>query len=407
MQEVVMARVESYSQFGGIHHETAALTNVLAAQGVKAPHTDQPFSEAMLLGIGGGLGAGYILWEFKDHRGMVGAKVLVFGWQNRWQYTMQFYENLCSRINIKAVFHETGSQKVAAKQLDDALNAGQPVVAWVDQAQMPYLNLPKSLEGHMGQLISIYGTEDGDVLVDDLAAKPFRVPVEVMASARARIGSYKNRLLVPEIKGEIDLPQAIMMGLQDEIDHLNKDSDSFSLPTFQKWGKMMTHPKNAKGWPVVFADRRGLFGALASVYDGIELLGTGGGGMRGLYADFLEEAATIVDRPALAEAASHYRNLATRWTAFAETVLPDNIEPLREIKAVLRQQNDLLMREGGQAVDALKPFSIRLGELYRQYNRDFPMSDAEIDTHFKTIGDELLSLYEAEKAALKVLEAAI
>ena len=30
-----MARVESYSQFGGIHHETAALTNVLVAQGVK------------------------------------------------------------------------------------------------------------------------------------------------------------------------------------------------------------------------------------------------------------------------------------------------------------------------------------------------------------------------------------
>jgi hypothetical protein len=404
---MMMVRVANYTQFGGIHPETASLTNVLAAQGVKAPHTNQPFTEAMLLGIGGGLGAGYILWEFKAHRGMVAAKVLVFGWQNRWQYTMQFYENLCSRINIKAVFHDTGSQKAAAKQLDDALNAGQAVVAWVDQAQMPYLHLPQSLEGHMGHFIAIYGIEDGDVLVDDLAAKPFRVPVEVMASARARIGSYKNRLLVPAVQGEIDLPQAIISGLQDEIGHLNKDSDSFSLPTFQKWGKMMTHPKNAKGWPVVFADRRGLYGALASIYEGIELLGTGGGGMRGLYADFLEEAAPIIDRPGLSEAATHYRNLAGRWSAFAETVLPDSIEPLREIKTMMCQQHDLLMREGGQAVDTLKPFSIRLGELYRQYNRNFPMSDAEIDTLFKSMGDELLSLYEAEKAALKVLEAAI
>src|SRR5687767_11796816 len=120
-----MARVESYSQFGGTHPETASLTNVLAAQGVKAPHTHQPFTEAMLLGIGGGLGAGYILWEFKEHRTEHSAKVLVFGWQNRWQYPMQYYENLCSRINMKAVFHDTGSQKAAAQHLDDALNAGQ------------------------------------------------------------------------------------------------------------------------------------------------------------------------------------------------------------------------------------------------------------------------------------------
>lgn len=397
-----MVTITGYTHFGGKHAETAALTNVLRAGGVRSPQNDQPYSEAMLLGIGGGLGAGYILWEFKEH----GAKVLVFGWQNRWQYTIQFYEKLCKRIRVTPVFKETGSQKAAAGQLNEALEAGQAVVAWVDWAQMPYLQLPKSLEGHLGHFVAIYGIEDGEVLVDDLAAKPFRVPVETMASARARIGSYKNRLLLTTSEGEPDLAAAILTGLQDQVEHLSQPSDSFSLPTFQKWGKMMTHPKNAKGWPVVFANRRGLYGALKSVYEGVELVSTGGGGMRGLYADFLDEAAGIVNLN-LGEVAQVYRSLATQWSAFAESALPDTSEPLRETKALMRQRYDLLMTQGGDGVDAMRVLTERLGGLYDQHKHNFPMSDAEINTLFSTMGEQLAALYKAEVAALAALKEAV
>lgn len=205
-----MVTISAYTHFGGTNAETAALTNILRAQGMRSPHNGQPFSEALLLGIGGGLGAGYILWEFKEHR----VKVLVFGWQNRWQYPVQFYEKLCGRIRVTPAFRETGSQKAAVQQLDEALVAGHPVVAWVDRAQMPYLQLPKALEGHLGHFVAIYGIEDGMVLVDDLAAKPFRVPIETIASARARIGSYKNRLLLVTANGEPDLPGAIWLAFR-------------------------------------------------------------------------------------------------------------------------------------------------------------------------------------------------
>ncbi len=57
--------LDVYTQYGGQHPHTAALKNILAYYGVKAPHTGEPFTEAMLLGIGG-LGAGYILWEFGE-----------------------------------------------------------------------------------------------------------------------------------------------------------------------------------------------------------------------------------------------------------------------------------------------------------------------------------------------------
>jgi hypothetical protein len=353
----------------------------------------------MVLGIGGGLGAGYILWEFKEHD----AKVIVLGWQNRWQYTVRFYETLCTRINVLPTIFETGSRQAAAEQLNQALNNGQAVIAWVDRAQMPYLQLPKSLEGHMGHLIAIYGIQDDEILVDDLAAKPFRVTSEVMASARARIGSYKNRLLLISANGEIDLPRAINSGLQDCVEHLSQSSDSFSLATYKKWGKMMTHRKNAKGWPVVFANRKGLYSALKSIYEGIELVSTGGGGMRGLYADFLDEVADIIN-PNFRDVAKMYRNLSAQWTQFAEAALPDTVEPLRETKTVLRKRYDVLMKQGGDGLNQMQPLTDQLGKLYAENNSNFPMRDAEINILFDSLGEQLLMLYKAEVTALTALK---
>ena len=60
-----------YRMRGGLHPETATLANVLANQGVVSGLTGEPLTEAAILGIGGGLGAGYILWEFQRH-GMPG-----------------------------------------------------------------------------------------------------------------------------------------------------------------------------------------------------------------------------------------------------------------------------------------------------------------------------------------------
>jgi hypothetical protein len=60
----VMA-AQGYKPEGGKHPETATIRNLLAWHGVKAPHTSKPLSEPMVLGIGGGIGACYILSELK------------------------------------------------------------------------------------------------------------------------------------------------------------------------------------------------------------------------------------------------------------------------------------------------------------------------------------------------------
>ena len=52
-------------QFTGRHWETGSIHNALAVQGIKAPHTGQPYSEALLLGVSGGIAFGYFTFEYK------------------------------------------------------------------------------------------------------------------------------------------------------------------------------------------------------------------------------------------------------------------------------------------------------------------------------------------------------
>ena len=160
-----MAILEQYRQFGGAHPVTATLTNVLAAEGAIAPHTGRPFSEAMIFGVGGGLGLGYILWEFKAHA----TANIVLGFRNRWNYPVDYLTQACERLGIRPEFHETGGGKTAAETLADLLAAGRPCLLWVDKAHLPYLYLPASLQGYVSHVIGVCGDDPqvGTILVDD------------------------------------------------------------------------------------------------------------------------------------------------------------------------------------------------------------------------------------------------
>ena len=93
-----------YRLTGGVHPDTHAIAGVLANRGLVDPHTGRPLSEAMVLGVGGGLGAGYILWEFKAHD----LRSLVLGFRNSWQYPDRWAKKTCQRLGVPAAVHECG-----------------------------------------------------------------------------------------------------------------------------------------------------------------------------------------------------------------------------------------------------------------------------------------------------------
>ena len=53
--------------FSGRHSETGSIQNVLALQGITAPHTDETYSEALLLGVSGGVTFGYFTFEYEGY----------------------------------------------------------------------------------------------------------------------------------------------------------------------------------------------------------------------------------------------------------------------------------------------------------------------------------------------------
>jgi hypothetical protein len=397
--------LQNFQQFSGIHPETASLRNTLAYAGVTAPHTGQPYTEAMLLGIGGGLGAGYILFEFKEHN----AKVLVLGFRKEWQYAVRYMQTICDRLNIPAEVLESSGKGAADKHLRETLAAGKPAITWVDKAHLPYYQLPESMKGYTGEIVVVYGVDGDTVLLADLADVGLTVPMAEFVDGRNRIVSYKNRImrLSPDPNATVDLAAAIRAGIHDCIDNLSGPSDSFSLPTLRKWGRLIVDSKNAKGWRKVFADRLGLYSALRSIYENVIQSGHGGDGLRGLYADFLTEAAPVISIPALNDVAATYRALGAQWVDLAQSALPDSSPVLAEAKPLLDQRYSLLQRHGNAAEAEMQPLSDRLQAMSSQYNRDFPLSDSEVDALFETLSGKLLALYDAEVAAVEQLRAAM
>ena len=80
----------------------------------------------------------------------------------------------------------------------------------------------------------------------------------MLAAARGRVVSYKNRLIaIDPARVELDLVPAVREGLRLQVEHLSEKSDSFSLPAWAKWARMVDDTRNKKGWPKVFADGRG------------------------------------------------------------------------------------------------------------------------------------------------------
>lgn len=397
--------IKSYKLLGGKHPETATIKNALAALGVKAPHTGKPFTEAMLLGIAGGLGIGYILWEFKKHA----SAILVMAFQNKWNYPVQFTSNLCKRLGIKPVFKETSGTGAAEKHLKEALDGGTPAIAWVDQFHLPYMHLPETYNGCMGWIVTAYGLDEAGnkVLIDDLGKKPLTLSPDEFAKARARIPSYKNRLLLLEAPQAIDLENAISAGLRDCVNYLGAKSDTFALPAITKWARLMTDTKNPKGWPIVFKKRTGLYITLTSIYEGIMLKNGDGDGLRAMYADFLTEASAAVNKPRLKEIAAQYKKIAKMWANLADSSLPDIVQPFKKTKTLLARKYELLRTQGDAGLTEVAKVSKKLNTLASALTAQFPLSDHQINELFANLQAQLYNIHAAEEKALAELKTVI
>ena len=275
--------------FAGNVPAATALRALLAHRGVRAPHTGHPFSEAMVFGIAGGIGAGVFAFRYEKEDF---SSFFVAG-RHLWEADLIYLQRAAGRFGAETQTQEaTGAQK-GLLQLKELLQAAGPVIAWVD-----------------------------------LADAPITISLGELAVARARIGKQKHRLL--GLTGEpnpIDLAVAIQDGLRACHAGLTKGrSSNFTLEGFRNWGEQLVAP-GKEGWPVKFSAGRNLWRGLTSILDFTEHYGTGGGLTRPLFSDFLQEASQALERPDLAELAERYAELgaagrATRRSGSGSTSSP-------------------------------------------------------------------------------------
>ncbi|OXM53927.1 BtrH N-terminal domain-containing protein [Amycolatopsis alba] len=389
--------MSEYALRGGLQPDVSAVAAVLAHHGVEGPDGQAP-GEALIFAVSGGIGAGYILWDFAHEK----TSTIVFGFRARWQYPQEWLKSTVDRLGLGADLHTTGGKRAAAKRLTADLEAGRPVIVLPDRESLGYWQLPPELSGGGGHFVVAYGEEDGRVLVDDRNLAPLTVDRKTFDTARGRVGSYKN-LLATITPGEVpDWRAAVRGGLTDCARNLSAPSKSFSLPAWGRWAKAMTDERDPKGWPRAFGERRGLVGALFTVWESITPAGMEGGHLRGLFADALTEASGLLELPELAEQASTWRGIAERWAELAEAAVPASAAEFGWMRGLVSAVS-AGVREGDAGQEAAAEAGAEMWKLRTHYDDETPFTDVEARDLFAAMGTMIGDIHTAETAAIREL----
>ena len=387
---------------GGSDPDVAALANVLANARVVGP--EGPLSEELILLVAGGLGAGYILWEFQHDD----SRIVTLGFTNSAQYFDRRLSVAVTRLGLHADWSRTSGAVGAAAELRRELGAGQPVVVWPDWYQIGYWQLPASLDGHGGHPVIAYAEQNGRIHVDDRTLAPLTVPGEDVDRARARVGSYRNAMLAVRsrdsaIPGD-RLRAAVRSGLEDMISHHGGTSDSFAVPAWRKWARMLVASGPAKAWPRVFADGAGLFGALLSVWEGVEPAGMTGGNLRREFAAGLTEAAALLDEPGLGHEALRWVEIAELWHTLAEAAVPTGVPACARARELTAAVTGAVAEGDAGRADRVAAAE-ELWALRDRYAAEPPLSAEEITAILASMSGILGEIYDAEKAGVQRLDA--
>jgi hypothetical protein len=392
-----------YTLRGGLHPDAATVANVLANGGVTRSD-GVPLTEAMVFGVMGGLGAGYILWEFERDD----SRVVTLGFRSQWQYFDRGVRTALERLDVPHEERTTTGARSAARHLDVQLGTGRPAIVWPDHHLIGYWQLPAGLDGHGGHPVVVVGAEHDVVHLDDRTDAVLTVSRDVLDRARGRIGSYRNTLVDPRPHAGPIAPDRLRSAALDGIDQclrqLRGSSTSFALPAWRKWGRLMTDPGHAKGWPSVFADRVGLCGALLSVWEGTSELGMSGGNLRGLYGAFLREAAPLLGIRVDAVTAELDR-AADLWTRLGDVAIGDDpaLARLRDLTVTIRQA---LAADGDAGAAEALAAGVDLWELRTAVDAECPLEDDDIVARFAAMGGLLADIHDTEVRALDALAAA-
>ena len=253
--------------------------------------------------------------------------------------------------------------------------------------------------------VTRFDEEAEEFELDDRSAAPHTLDAGRFRLARHSITSLQHRFLtISPVRAGIDPRRMVLDAISDGVRaQCQPPLRCFGLAGLHTWARMMTRERDAKGWPSLFPRGLPLFRAFRSIFHQIETAGTGGGGFRPLYGDFLIECATVTRTSDFDDMARVYHSLGDAWTALAEAALPNDVPRLAEAKRALRRKYHALEQGGDSAHDEVAATSARLVAIDAEMAHDFPLSEQESKDRLGDLADRLEQLEAAERDALAAL----
>jgi hypothetical protein len=400
-----MPTLKDFTQFEGNYWDTASIRNALDYQGAIAPHTGKPYSEAMLLGISGGITFGYFTFHYQGYDPQVNLLT---------RNTFAPMERIFDRLKLPRDLRRSASANKARQNLIEALEEGYAPIASPDGSLLAY-NAQAYDEANwhtMPLVIYGYEPESNEAYISDRSRVSLTVSADALDRARARIKKDRHSLT---LLGEPDagaLAKAIRQGLEDCVRLMTEkppkgSAKNFGLRALENWADVLA--KTSRGsWAKEYPSGRPLLAALTSAYT---FLGPAFGktvqAERDVYADFLDEAAQVLDSIALPNVADHYRSAGEAWQKLHDSLLPTDTPILSEARDAIDRKTTLFIESGAARLDEIIAERDRLDALKTACETDFPLGESEIADLRANIRDKVLKARAAEETAVMALKAVI
>ena len=286
------------------------------------------FSEAMCFGIGAGLGIWYL-----DFPGLPASRMLHV---RSLDIEAQFFTRMGCNFSWEQSDDPAASEAALCRHIEN----GRPAVIQTDIFYLPYYGSKTHFPGH---LIAVWGYDRNKrefYVTDTERPDPVAVSFADMRKARLirnAIFDLRGNLFAP---ANLTLPPDLPAVLRKAIIHNSRmltDASTHAMGI----GALEKMLDELPGW----SDFTDWQWTARFAYQVIEKRGTGGGGFRLMYADFLEEAADFVPEiaslglvPMMREAALTWQDLAAAFKSASEKDRPDFTEVADQIRNVIRTE---------------------------------------------------------------------
>jgi hypothetical protein len=322
------------------HCESGTVATLLRTRGLD-------LSEPMIFGIGGGLYFIHVPFAKLGGFPLTAYRIM----------PRAIIKNLTKRLGITMHYERFRDPEVGTRRLDELLASGTSVGLQSNIYWLSYFP-PDMRFQYNGHNMVAYGKQADTYLISDpVTDVTVTCPADDLKRARfARGGPFapKGLLYYPEeIPARLDLAPAALKATRKVC----KDILDTPIPLIGIRG-IRYLAKRVENWPSKLGDKAARAN-VAHVIRMQEEIGTGGAGFRFLYAAFLQEAAELLERPALKGISQQLTDVGDRWREFAvrgaQLCKAKEIgdQPYRHLAGLLRQCADGEQRVFTELRDAL------------------------------------------------------